>query len=131
VVRETIIYDTLSDLVGGAELAAQPVARGAPPPAGAKRPSHRKVVQDFVSHLDVKANQRGSAQWTHSDMRREFHESGLANSRPTVDDFIDALNGEGHLILKTLPRIGRTWTLSSASHIGSQSQWAGGSQSLR
>ena len=91
VVRETIIYDTLSDLVGGAEL---PAASATVPRimAATKRPSHRKVAIEFVSFLDRESSARGSCVWTTAELRDAFSRSGLICSRPTSDDFIQALN---------------------------------------
>ena len=105
VVRETIIYDTLADLVGGAHVApgGQAVGVGAAPwpgPAPAKRPSHRKVAQDFMSYLDHDANRRGSAMYTFPELQEAMHASGLVNPRPTFREFIEALNIEGFLLMR-------------------------------
>ena len=99
VVQETIIYDTLSDLVGSAELAPETtrVRMGVP---GPKKPSHRKVLSDFLSFLEHDERRRNSAVWTNEEMRDAFRRSRIQNSRNTIDELVDALNLDGS-ILKT------------------------------
>ena len=108
VVRETIIYDTLADLVGGAHVAPGGQAMGAggtswPGPAPAKRPSHRKVAQDFMSFLDHDANRRGSALYSAHELHEAFRASGLTNPRGDFTSFVDALNLEGLLLKRSGP----------------------------
>ena len=113
VVRETIIYDTLADLVGGGHLAAAgPASQAAPWSRPAKRPSYRKTAVDFVSYLDHDTAMRGSAEYTHEELQDAFKRSGLVNSHSSCREFFDALNHEGYLI-RPSPNC---WKLQSSTY---------------
>ena len=145
VVRETIIYDTLADLVGGANLhqgggggggsdlfgAGGPTGGPIGPEpwkavsaAPTKRPNHKKVAMDFISFLDHDANVRANALYTYKELQEAFDRSGLVNSRPTFREFVDAINLEGSI----LKRGGNSYLLPSSSYASSSqaSQRGGG-----
>ena len=145
VVRETIIYDTLADLVGGANLhqgggggggsdlfgAGGPTGGPIGPEpwkavsaAPTKRPNHKKVAMDFISFLDHDANVRANALYSYKELQEAFDRSGLVNSRPTFREFVDAINLEGSI----LKRGGNSYLLPSSSYASSSqaSQRGGG-----
>ena len=103
VVRETIIYDTLADLVGGAQLAGGTggaPAPGAPrgpafAPAAGKRPSHRKVATDFKNFLDHEVTTRGDCWYTTNELMEAFNRSGQLQSKNSFAEFVEAINHEG------------------------------------
>ena len=70
-------------------------------PSG-RPPSHRKVANDFISFLEQDCNDRGSARYTREEMREAFMRSGLRNSRPTIEEFLDALNQTGELLMENV-----------------------------
>ena len=104
VVRETIIFDTLTDLIGGTEGLGGPSGHAPGPPrvgaATSKRPSHNKVLKDFQQWLEYEEQQLSKAVWSMADLREAFRRSKIQNSRDSVEELVDALNMVG-IILKT------------------------------
>ena len=49
-------------------------------------------------------------------MKEAFRRSGLQNSRPSVDEFIESLNNDGSLLLNSVEGR-RGWKLVSSSHM--------------
>lgn len=95
VVKETIIFDTLADLVGSTGLGAvAAAARSAP--RGSQSAS--KVAQSFVSKLEAEANDKGDPVFTTQELKDSFSGLGIPCPRPTFRDFLDELNVRNYIL---------------------------------
>ena len=87
---------------------------------GGKKVSYRKVVNEFMSHLDKDVHSRGDAIYTHQDFQESFNRARLQCSEPTFSAFVERLNHDGYITKKP----GGRWKVegTSTSMHGSQRQ---------
>eukprot|EP00964_Phaeocystis_antarctica_P038874 scaffold22238_cov62-Phaeocystis_antarctica.AAC.8 len=113
IVKETIVYNTLADLMGG---------MGAPPASGGKtgvlgggggRASQgavmtgskakvplTRVVKEFMARLDHEAHEQGNAQFSTSQLQESFNRTGMPNPKASFRDLLDYLNIEAYIVMK-------------------------------
>jgi DNA helicase MCM8 len=108
VVKETILYDVLTDAVGSYDVAGgtgAPPQRGggfAAPAGGGKKPSFGKVANDFSSFLMYDCDQRTSALYTVAELQEAFNRSGLPNPKNTFAEFAEAFNSAGYTLIQSV-----------------------------
>lgn len=123
-VKETVYFDTLADVLG-APAAAPTFGGGGGGRGGAM--SVAKTIKSFVSCLEKDAHQRADAIFTPSALRQVFDASGLRlPSTQSWEDLIDRMNSENYIIKRH-----GVWKLQNSRYAQS-SKWPtppGGSQS--
>ena len=129
IVKETIVYNTLADLMGG---------MGAPPASGGKtgvlgggggRASQgavmtgskakvplTRVVKEFMARLDHEAHEQGNAQFSTSQLQESFNRTGMPNPKASFRDLLEYLNLEAYIVMKGSGQ----WKLASCAVRSSQ-----------
>lgn len=100
VVKETVAFDTLADIMGGVGApAVQPWGRPAGSGKGA-RPSAARVLNAFSSQLDYEAHKKESAFFTLAELKSAFESTGLPCRRNNFEDLIDEMNMKNYILKK-------------------------------
>ena len=106
VVKETILYDTLADLMGGMGAPPGGSARaagaggGARGAAGAPKVPLSRVVKNFISHLQSEAHDQGNSVFSSQQLQDIFNRTGLPNPKASFNDLLDYLNFETYILKK-------------------------------
>jgi DNA helicase MCM8 len=94
VVKDTIFFDEIASLMGGA--AAPTRGRG----FGTARASSKRVITRYVKALNEEAESRGEPHFTTDELRACFERTGEQNPRASFADLIEQLNLENYILKK-------------------------------
>ena len=116
IVKETIMYDTLADVMGG--LGAPPMGSnsqlgaggsgrggvfgggGGAGGGGGQKVSIKRVRDSFVAAMHNFTHNAGDNVMSTAQLQQVFQSTGHANPKPTFGELLDWLNNQGDLLIK-------------------------------